>query len=136
MKKFNCILLVDDDETCNFITEKIITKLSISGHTHVTKNGREAMSFIEENCEDTSNPVTSVCPDLILLDLNMPVMDGIEFLEEFYANKNAKQVDDIDIYVLSSSDNMEDMKRVTKYKVKGYITKPMTADKLINIMSC
>ncbi|HWZ22144.1 MAG TPA: response regulator [Cytophagaceae bacterium] len=131
MKKFNCILLVDDDETCNFITQKIITKLDISSHTYSTKNGREAMSFIEASSE-----TVPVCPDLILLDLNMPVMDGIEFLEEFYANKKIKHADDINIYVLSSSDNIKDMEKVMKYKVKGYITKPMTADKLINIASC
>jgi CheY-like chemotaxis protein len=135
MKKYNCILLVDDDETCNFITEKIITKLDISSHTHSMKNGKEALLFIEENCECNYNTVPSVCPDLILLDLNMPVMDGIEFLEEFYTNKKIKHSENINIYILSSSDNSEDMEKVTKYKVKGYITKPMTADKLLNIVS-
>lgn len=135
MKKFNCILLVDDDETSNFITQKIIAKLNISSHTHSMKNGKEALSFIEENC-DISNTVASGCPDLILLDLNMPVMDGMEFLEEFYTNKKIKQANDINIYVLSSSDNTKDMEKITKYKVKGYIAKPMTAQKLMDIMSC
>ena len=134
MKKYNCILLVDDDETCNFITEKIITKLKVSDNTYSMKNGQEALTFIKEKC-DGSDSCSTLCPDLILLDLNMPVMDGLEFLEQFYTGDelSTKCSSGIDIYVLSSSDNTEDKEKANKYNVKGYITKPMTADKLMHI---
>jgi CheY-like chemotaxis protein len=131
MKKFNFIMLVDDDETCNYITEKMITKLDVSGHTMSLKNGKEAMNFIEEHCPDGFE----MCPDVILLDINMPVMNGLEFLEEFFNNKTLqKYIDKINIYMLTSSDNPVDLEKIRQYGVKGYISKPMTPDKIMNLM--
>ena len=134
MKKFNFIMLVDDDETCNYITEKMIAKLDVSGHTMSLKNGKEAIDFIEEHCQTTDDGF-DMCPDVILLDINMPVMNGLEFLEEFYNHKNLQQyIGKINIYMLTSSDNPMDIEKIGKYRVKGYISKPMTPDKIMNIM--
>lgn len=131
MKKFNFIMLVDDDETCNYITEKMIAKLNVSGHTMSVKNGKEALDFIAEHCPEG----VEMCPDVILLDINMPVMNGLEFLEEFYNHESLKKyADKINIYMLTSSDNPADIDKIRQYRVKGYISKPMTPDKIMNIM--
>lgn len=106
-------------------------------HTYRLKNGKEALDFIEENCEKyESDENIHLRPDLIFIDMNMPVMDGIEFLEEFYNNKNLKKEyrEDTCIYMLTSSDNPIDKEKITKYNIRGYISKPMTTDKLISIV--
>jgi CheY-like chemotaxis protein len=131
MKKFNFIMLIDDDEISNFITEKMITSLMLSDRMHTLKNGIEALTFINKNCNSSSNQ----CPDLIILDINMPVMDGIEFLEEFYSNKKSKNPNDPNIYILSSSYNPHDTEKIKKFNIKGYITKPMTLEKLMGIVN-
>ncbi len=135
MGKINFIMLVDDDETCNYITEKMISKLDVSDHTLSMKNGKEALRYLEKHCPDASESISDDYPDILLLDINMPVMNGVEFLEEFYNNEKLKQyAHKIKIYMLTSSDNPIDLEKTRQYNVQGYISKPMTPDKIINLI--
>ena len=81
--KLNCVLLVDDNESDNFIHKKILEKSGIANYIEIAMNGQEALDFLT---------TTGICghqdgvfcqPELIFLDINMPVMDGWEFLEEY-----------------------------------------------------
>lgn len=130
MRKLNHILLVDDDTINNFINEKLLKKLNCAQRISVKLNGEEALIFLKEEC--ISSPDT--CPDLILLDINMPVMDGFEFLERYkslsFPNKSS-----VIIVMLTTSTNPNDTERLNKSGIGGYINKPLTEEKILNLMN-
>jgi len=126
MKKFNCVLLVDDDSVSNFLHREVLERMHIANHTHESKNGHEALSFVKEHCAPVEE---SECPDLILLDIKMPVMNGFEFLEElkeFKKNLNRN----LKVIIVSSSTNPKDREQSQKFPIDGYIDKPLSASKL------
>ena len=127
MKKVHCILLVDDDETSNFISHSVIDKLSLAEHIHQAINGKEAIEFLLNKCSKDS---AILCPEVVFLDINMPVMNGLEFLSEF--SKYDQSLPYVPkIFILTSSLNPEDKAYTDQYAmVKGYISKPLTIEKL------
>ncbi len=126
MKKINCVLLVDDDNINNFINERLLKKLNITHNVKVAMNGEEALDFLKSNAEN-------LFPELILLDINMPVMDGFEFLQEYKkTNFNGKQQPYI--IMLTTSTNPNDVDKVKKSDVAGYINKPLTEPKIMEIV--
>jgi CheY-like chemotaxis protein len=124
MRKLNHILLVDDDTINNFINEKLLKKLDLSHKISVTLNGEEALTFLKNVCQD---PAT--CPELILLDINMPVMDGFEFLER-YKNLSFPNKGSVIIVMLTTSTNPNDTEKLNQAGISGYINKPLTEDKI------
>ena len=126
MKKLESILLVDDDQVCNYINEDIIRVLNAGIKVDTALNGEIALDFLNEHSNNS--------PQLILLDLNMPVMDGFEFLDEF--KKLPEKIRErIAIVILTSSDYEKDIERARQYHVvSAYITKPLTPEKMVSIM--
>lgn len=123
MGRLKRLLLVDDDETSNFLNEFLIKGMDIVDEVFIASNGQEALDFIQGQKE------TLQYPQLIFLDLNMPVMDGFEFLEEF--EKIQQQSDrKIPVYVLTSSNYFKDFERAKAFSVAGYIIKPLTEEKI------
>ncbi len=129
MKKFNCILLVDDDFTSNFLSKMVIEGIRVTDHIHIAQNGQEALQFVLEHCFSLKNTEDSSCPDLILLDINMPVMDGFGFLEEFSKLQRVRNRN-ISVVMLTSSDNQKDLQRAEQYNITGYLNKPLTEEKI------
>lgn len=130
-KKFNKVLLVDDDDISNYLTEVLIQKLDFSGDIEVYKNGEEALNYIRECFHNQSE---NVCPELVILDINMPVMDGFEFLEEFEKlQKNNNR--DIPVVMLTTSNYNNDIQKAKKYKVAGFVNKPLTEEKFLEILN-
>lgn len=129
MRKLNHILLVDDDTINNFINEKLLKKLDCSHKISVSINGEEAIQFLKRICAEDYTK----CPELILLDINMPVMDGFEFLEQYkkldFPNKQS-----VIIVMLTTSTNPNDTERLNQSGVAGYINKPLTEAKLKEVM--
>ena len=80
-KKLNCILLVDDDKATNFLHKKIIGNNDVSENILVALNGKEAMIIICNALID--NDKNNTLPELVFLDINMPIMNGWEFMEEY-----------------------------------------------------
>jgi CheY-like chemotaxis protein len=130
-KKFNKVLLVDDDDISNYLTEVLIQKLNFSGDIEVYKNGEEALNYIR-NC--MFNHDTVKCPELVILDINMPVMDGFEFLEEFEKLQKNNNID-IPVVMLTTSNYNNDIQKAKKYKVAGFVNKPLTEEKFLEILA-
>lgn len=130
-KKFNKVLLVDDDDISNYLTEVLIQKLDFSGEIEVYKNGEEALNYIRE-CIISKGDLK--VPELVILDINMPVMDGFEFLEEFEKLQNTNNME-IPVVMLTTSNYNNDIQKAQKYKVAGFVNKPLTEEKFLEILN-
>lgn len=128
-EKLNSILLVDDDDTVNFFNEFLLKELNVSEEIVVKENGEEALDFLK-----TRESKEALFPDLIFLDINMPVMDGFEFLEA-YRNANLEDKTNALIVMLTTSLHPKDIERANSYPfISEYVYKPLTQDKIKEIM--
>jgi len=118
-----CIMLVDDNADDNFYHERVINKCNLSAMVIVKNNGLDALEYLRST-EKTSN-----CqPDLIFLDINMPGMNGWEFLKK-YSQLDKKLQNKRIIIMLTTSDNPDDESRAKSLGlVSDYITKPLTKE--------
>lgn len=123
------IALVDDDKIFQLTASKTLKATALTDSILQFENGEEALKFLRQH---TSNP--EVLPDYIFLDINMPMIDGWMFLEDYEQLKN-KFSKPINIYMVSSSIDTRDIERAKKnINVKDYITKPVTRDKFIEVL--
>ncbi len=126
--KLACI--IDDDNMYVNLVKKIIETKKLCDNLLVFKNGKESIDYFEAMIQNLSEENV---PEIILLDLNMPVMDGWEFLDRFMKIKN-KFGKIITLYVVSSSINPNDINRVKDLSVvEGYLIKPMEIGDLEDI---
>jgi CheY-like chemotaxis protein len=127
MKDFftETVLLVDDNDTDNFIHKRIIELAGFSKNIIVKNSGKSALEFLE------SNQVTPTSiPGVVFLDINMPIVDGFVFLFE-YDNFPEEIKQKCKIVILSSSDNKKDIDRIVDNEyVVHFITKPLSEESL------
>jgi len=129
-KELNCIMLIDDDSTDNFFHEREIKKANLSTAVITMDSAINALDYLK-----STNDRRIVKPDLIFLDINMPGMDGWEFLMEFSQLDKVIQKDVI-IMILTTSNNITDKFRAKAWSfVSGYLTKPLTKDIITDINS-
>lgn len=122
MNRIETIMIIDDDEVNNFICSRIIEKADFTDKIHTFTGAVEGLAYLEKAIDGVEGDI----PDLILLDLNMPVKNGWEFLDEFklFSHRAEKQ---IVLIVFSSSVYQEDIDRANSYEiVSGYRSKPIT----------
>lgn len=122
------ILLVDDDSIANFLIEKIVQSTGLARNIFKALNGREALQVFERHFSG-SLPV----PEVVLLDLNMPIMNGFEFLQA-YNNLEFVEKDHVLIILVTSSNNPSDIERAKQLGIKYYLTKPISADTIKGIL--
>lgn len=125
-------LIIDDDPICHIIVKKIAESLE-SNHNDFVFNGHEALKFLEKNI------LSNELPDVIFLDINMPYMNGWDFLEWYdqFINKIKSRSLPIPLlYILSSSDNSVDTQYHEKYSslIKRSFLKPMTIDRFQKVL--
>lgn len=127
MKKIDIACIIDDDPIFVFGVKKIMELIDFCKSLMVFKDGEEALHNLRAIISANEK-----LPDVILLDLNMPILDGWQFLDEFIKIPCEKEVV---IYIVSSSVNPEDMLRAQSYElVSDYIIKPVTVEKLQEVL--
>lgn len=120
------VLLIDDDEINNFISIKLIKKALLNTEIMACLNGK----FAIDQLADIQQKDPSKMPDYILLDINMPIMNGWEFLEEF-KRRNIDPQGKSKIYIISSSVFSNDINKAKSYPlVKDFISKPLNVEKI------
>jgi CheY-like chemotaxis protein len=123
--KLNCILFIDDDEPTNFLNKLIVEQSDCAHQVRVVESGQAALDYLNH---DPSRP------DLIFLDINMPAMDGWEFLEHYKELPKEKKAD-IVLVMLTTSLNPDDrMKTRTIREVAGFETKPLLQSDLDSLL--
>ena len=125
MPQVPSILLVDDDETTNFLNQALIKRAQITERVLVATNGLEALQVLQATC----TPNSTECPSLILLDVNMPVMNGIEFLEAYQQSAAAQNKPSV-IVLLTTTVLTRDLERVQQLPIASVLDKPLTSAKL------
>ena len=133
--QLNCILLIDDDEPTNFLNKMTLEQAGCTRHIRVAQSGQEALDYLRgcgpgNGLPEEGGPERSPRPDLIFLDINMPAMDGWEFLEK-YKTLPAEQKADIVLIMLTTSLNPDDeVKTRTIPEVAGFENKPLSQHRL------
>ncbi|WP_430429050.1 response regulator [Maribacter litoralis] len=129
MKKVDICCIIDDDPIFVYGTKRIIKEVNFANTVMVYSNGQEALDGLMK-ISLADEPL----PDVIFLDLNMPVLNGWDFLDEFKKCKSKKS-EKIIIHIISSSVDPRDLERVKDYEqVDTYILKPITPDDLSKIL--
>jgi len=128
-KRYKTVMLIDDNEIDNLINQKMIEAADISQNIYTHTGAKSAIEFLR-NMEQLKEVATIVLPQIIFLDIDMPLMDGFQFLDEF--QKLSKETKDhCNIVMLTSSINPQDMDKAKEYTyVKKYLNKPLSQDTL------
>ena len=130
MARIKRILLIDDDEISNFINERKIRNAAITEQIDVCISGSRALNLLSEIIDKNQQK-----PEVILLDINMPVMDGFGFLNEF-VKLPFTFTEEIKIAMLTSSLEKEEVKRSYEYKnVVDFINKPLSTEKITVLLN-
>ncbi len=128
MKEKFIILLVEDDDIDTENVIRAFKKNKMSNPIYSVENGEEALDFLR-NQGRYNDPVKSPRPGIILLDINMPIMNGIEFLRIIKADEDLKS---IPVVVLTTSREESDRIESFKLSVAGYIVKPVEFEDFVN----
>jgi CheY-like chemotaxis protein len=121
----DCVLLIDDDEPTNFLNRMTLEQAGCARRIQIAESGWEALDFLQ---------ATNPRPDLIFLDINMPAMDGWEFLER-YRNLPSACKADVVLVMLTTSLNPDDEQRTRAIpEVAGFEHKPLGQEKLENLL--
>lgn len=127
-KKLEKILIIDDDEVANFIYRKVIQNSDITHEIGTFQSAMDALNYIQQCAQGKAKT-----PEIIFLDINMPVMSGWDFLNA-YKEVASDLKNQIKVYMLSSSVYQEDIEKAKAFEeVNDYIIKPLTKEKLIEI---
>jgi len=122
-------MLVDDDPVTNFINFVILSKMEISHEIVISRNGEEALQFIRD-----FKSQHGCIPELIILDVLMPVMDGFEFLEKFEEMKEEATSAESKVIMLSTLFAKSDIQILNQKGYSLFLNKPLEKDKLMDML--
>lgn len=121
------ILVIDDDEISNLITQNVLKDIVDESRIKFFKSGFEALKYLE------SISSTYIAPELILLDIDMPLLDGFEFISKL-RSLNYKHLRNIPIAILSNSDHPYDVINSKNAGIKDYLLKPLNKEKITGVL--
>lgn len=125
MRNIELVLVVEDDPISSYVINLALRQHEAFLECAELRNGQVAIDYLAENGKAS--------PDLILLDINMPVMDGWDFLEKFSEMSVSK---DIPVVMLTSSINPDDIEKAKSHQlVKGFLSKPLNREKLDEVLT-
>jgi CheY-like chemotaxis protein len=128
-ERLNCVLIVDDDHVSNYVTESVLRGMGVSSMINTVSDGQSALEYIRYQCEEDSY----TCPDLIILDINMRLVNGLEFVKKY---RKIKTKNKSVIIILSALPLKKEQKQeLEKLGVIDFYVKPLNAEKLANIMN-
>ena len=132
MKKLRAILLIDDDSIFMWFTKTLLERLEVVEQVECLQNAQTALDYLAK-LSSYGERMKKDCPDIIFLDLSMPGVDGFKFLEKLQEIKDCRDVPKR-IVALTSSMNEEDMQKALNFGISGYLVKPLTETKAINVI--
>ena len=125
--KYKCIMLIDDSEIDNMVNKHILSKNNVAENIVVLSSATDALDYLQQNIGN-QNPL--LIPKVILLDINMPIMNGFGFLAEF-EKLPQEFTDNIEVVMLTSSVDPNDIRRSKEFNsVRNFISKPLSLDHL------
>ncbi len=133
-KKLKCILLIEDNEFTNIYNQKLILNLNIVENIFVMESGEEALDFIGRKGKYTSDKINYPDPEIIFLDINMPGINGWEFIDE-YKKLHKKNGPSAQIVMLTTSPNPDDEHKAKQiHEVIAFKRKPLAQNIILDIL--
>jgi CheY-like chemotaxis protein len=130
----NRVMCIDDDQVTLVLCDMVVKKSGFAKEVITAKNGREGLAWFSAYFSKNNPEPKQERPDIIFLDLNMPIMNGWDFLED-YIMKYAERIPETKVVILSSTVNPEDFLRANRYDIViDFINKPLTAEGLQELM--
>ncbi|PIQ21397.1 MAG: response regulator [Cytophagales bacterium CG18_big_fil_WC_8_21_14_2_50_42_9] len=126
--EINTVLVIEDEEVGRYLANSLLKKMGIGKQIVEANNGQEALNLLRKLCSDEN------CPELILLDIKMPVMDGFEFLTELDKSTDI-DISGSKVIILSSSASPKDLEKARNFAYTTYMHKPLTREKLQQALS-
>jgi CheY-like chemotaxis protein len=129
LQDVDTVLVVDDDDNWCYLSKRILQKAGVGKQIITATNGLEGIKKLKSMAASGDR-----LPELIFLDIKMPVMDGFEFLE-MVTSSDELNMSQTRIFVCSSSFHVQDREKANRYPVAGFITKPLTPEILKDILN-
>ena len=128
MKKYANVLVIEDDQTSAFLLKILLLESDLVESISTTNNGREALEYLGRLTASGGKH-----PEVIFLDINMPVMDGFEFLEACQRS-GWLESENVKVIILTSSTHHQDIRKAKAYGITNYLTKPVTEQDILAAM--
>jgi CheY-like chemotaxis protein len=133
-QKLNCVLLIDDDESTTFLSSIFIEEADCAKNIQIADSAQKALNYLKRSDEPAAENSNSTYPELIFLDINMPAMDGWEFLAKY--NEMEQEQDRTVLVMLTTSLNPEDRIRAESIpQIAAFENKPLTPEVIDRILN-
>jgi CheY-like chemotaxis protein len=131
MIELNEILLIDDSKGANALNKRLLQEMGVGKKITTLLNGQLALEYLVTKDVNGQYP----CPDIIFLDINMPVMDGYKFLEEYELLKPNQKLNKVIVMLTTSTSEFDIVRANINVEVNNYQIKPLTEDKVFEIIN-